>query len=384
MQLDKTEVKILEFLADGKIHDDCPNILKKEQYYLACRSLFDKKLIKAAWYDGGRCDSVKIQTTGLGMLQEMNDKEHEKLTINNPYTKAELDVLDFAGRPKREERMPSGMFPYVYNNAIQSLESQGLVTHNDDYYVYLTDNGRKEWEVLPMYMNYELTELQVKLLELLVVQSPNAKIPDIKKYEPFNLYSDNELYVEFAPLKENSLIIFFGDDGIRTEKISHFMITPRGRVALREYKKKDDCQQTVQTINKEYLEENNKLKAKITELEKESINDKFRIKNLEEELKRVSELNAQLKSAILAEEEPFADKPKLATASQIVQIVLENKIMLEKSEKEKENILSLITGLSPRSFHNYWNCEINNTNLWHKNKILLQNRLEKLVEESKK
>lgn len=235
MTLTKNEIITLQHLADGDQHDEKPLWLTNSQFIAALKSLKEKGMVRA-FVNYGEVISSEITELGLAALDDMMEEE---LSEGQPlFTKEEMAVLTLLGDECGHSKGPEGMMTYQFKQVCRLLERKELVDicdAKDGWVASITEDGLDALEFIREEKKKQLTPLQATLLDLLC---NNAVISNIQTFSPFNMYSVEELYNEFLPLKEMKMINFFSDKSGGPRSLTHMKIMDEGRIALRKYKEK--------------------------------------------------------------------------------------------------------------------------------------------------
>lgn len=235
MTLTKNEIITLKHLADGDQHNDTPLSLTTPQFISALESLKAKDMVRAC-INYGKVLSSEIDTLGIAALDDLAE---EALDNDAPlFNEKEEKVLLYLGDGKSHSTAPTGMTKFIFKQVCRLLERKELVEtyeKKNGWEVCITDNGKDAVEYIKKEKSRHLSPLQATLLKLLC---NNELISNIQTYSPFNMYSVEELYNEFLPLKEKNMIVFFSDKSGGPRSLTHMKIMDEGRIALRKYKEK--------------------------------------------------------------------------------------------------------------------------------------------------
>lgn len=93
MSITINEFRVLRTLADGEQHDKAPKGLTDAQFCIAVQLLEQKKLIYAAFEEGGKVISSKINMAGCAVLDDL--KELEKVILNHALYARNIRKCDY-------------------------------------------------------------------------------------------------------------------------------------------------------------------------------------------------------------------------------------------------------------------------------------------------
>lgn len=79
IDLNKNEILILQYLSDGLFHDMAPKGITQAQYIVSLRKLESLNLIKVAWNDGDKFESIKLLTWGKAKLDDIAQENDQKI-----------------------------------------------------------------------------------------------------------------------------------------------------------------------------------------------------------------------------------------------------------------------------------------------------------------
>ena len=93
MSITINEFRVLRTLADGEQHDKAPKGLTDAQFCIAVQLLEQKKLIYAAFEEGGKVISSQIKMAGSAVLDDL--KEQEKVILNHVLCEKNIRGCDY-------------------------------------------------------------------------------------------------------------------------------------------------------------------------------------------------------------------------------------------------------------------------------------------------
>ena len=177
MSITINEFRVLRTLADGEQHDKAPKGLTDAQFCIAVQLLEQKKLINAAFEEGGKVISSKINMAGCAVLDDL--KELEKVILNHALyarniRKCDYEILldlknngskDFS----KEIRDDSTFF-----ERLSSLRRNKWIAVKFNYYS-LSDKGFELLEAIEYEVNEALSKKNIQLPGFI---EPDADIQD--------------------------------------------------------------------------------------------------------------------------------------------------------------------------------------------------------------
>ena len=177
MSITINEFRVLRTLADGEQHDKAPKGLTDAQFCIAVQLLEQKKLIYAAFEEGGKVISSKINMAGCAVLDDL--KELEKVILNHALYARNIRKCDYeilldlknngSNAFSKEIKDDSSFF-----KRISLLRRDKMVTYSYDYYS-LADKG---YELIKA-IEYEVNEaLSKKSIQVPGFIEPDADIQD--------------------------------------------------------------------------------------------------------------------------------------------------------------------------------------------------------------
>ena len=177
MSITINEFRVLRTLADGEQHDKAPKGLTDAQFCIAVQLLEQKKLIYAAFEEGGKVISSKINMAGCDVLDDL--KELEKVILNHALyarniRKCDYEILldlknngskDFS----KEIRDDSTFF-----ERLSSLRRNKWIAVKFNYYS-LSDKGFELLEAIEYEVNEALSKKSIQVPGFI---EPEADIQD--------------------------------------------------------------------------------------------------------------------------------------------------------------------------------------------------------------
>lgn len=177
MSITINEFRVLRTLADGEQHDKAPKGLTDAQFCIAVQLLEQKKLIYAAFEEGGKVISSKINMAGCAVLDDL--KELEKVILNHALyarniRKCDYEILldlknngskDFS----KEIRDDSTFF-----ERLSSLRRNKWIAVKFNYYS-LSDKGFELLEAIEYEVNEALSKKSIQVPGFI---EPDADIQD--------------------------------------------------------------------------------------------------------------------------------------------------------------------------------------------------------------
>lgn len=177
MSITINEFRVLRTLSDGEQHDKAPKGLTDAQFCIAVQLLEQKKLIYAAFEEGGKVISSKINMAGCAVLDDL--KELEKVILNHALyarniRKCDYEILldlknngskDFS----KEIRDDSTFF-----ERLSSLRRNKWIAVKFNYYS-LSDKGFELLEAIEYEVNEALSKKSIQVPGFI---EPDADIQD--------------------------------------------------------------------------------------------------------------------------------------------------------------------------------------------------------------
>ena len=227
MSITINEFRVLRTLADGEQHDKAPKGLTDAQFCIAVQLLEQKKLIYAAFEEGGKVISSKINMAGCAVLDDL--KEQEKVILNHVLCeknirgcdyKILLDLKNNGSKDfSKEIRDDSTFF-----ERLSSLRRNKWIAVKFNYYS-LSDKG---FELIKA-IEYEVNEaLSKKSIQVPGFIEPDADIQDS--------FADSANQVE---LKSKTQSDKTSDIRIKEGRLSGFMKVIKAMCDANYFEKKD-------------------------------------------------------------------------------------------------------------------------------------------------
>lgn len=177
MSITINEFRVLRTLADGEQHDKAPKGLTDAQFCIAVQLLEQKKLIYAAFEEGGKVISSKINMAGCAVLDDL--KELEKVILNHALYARNIRKCDYeilldlknngSNAFSKEIKDDSSFF-----KRISLLRRDKMVTYSYDYYS-LADKGYELIKAIEYEVNEALSKKNIQLPGFI---EPDADIQD--------------------------------------------------------------------------------------------------------------------------------------------------------------------------------------------------------------
>lgn len=299
--LGKNEIITLYHLRDKKQHADTPRDITIYQYKNACEKLKDMGCI----YYAPEYTVAEIKEKGLGILDDYLEQiQNDNIMINyKELEEEEIKIILLLGN-KEKYASYEAEIEDEYDELFEKLELNGYVkpalTKDDED--TLTKKGKRLFDEIEKSMK-ELTELDYIILDYLSYKS--EPITDIHKdCDKLRVYGKEEVFYANHKLKDYGYVDFF-DEPNDFFNCTWLSITDEDRKVLRE---------------------------KMNEEMKESGEDSVTFKRKDK------------KGQIIE---------KNITASEIADIIRNEKKLKVMQKNEWCALLSKITGLSESSFKNY-------------------------------
>ena len=177
MSITINEFRVLRTLADGEQHDKAPKGLTDAQFCIAVQLLEQKKLIYAAFEEGGKVISSKINMAGCAVLDDL--KELEKVILNHALYARNIRKCDYEILLDLKNNGSNAFSKGIKDDSsflkrISLLRRDKMVTYSYDYYS-LADKG---YELIKA-IEYEVNEaLSKKSIQVPGFIEPDADIQD--------------------------------------------------------------------------------------------------------------------------------------------------------------------------------------------------------------
>lgn len=177
MSITINEFRVLRTLADGEQHDKAPKGLTDAQFCIVVQLLKQKNLIYAAFEEGGRVISSKINMAGCAVLDDL--KEQEKVILNHVLCEKNIRGCDYKilldlknngyNSFSREIKDDSSFY-----KRLSLLHRDKMVTYSYDYYS-LADKGYELIEAIEYEVNEALSKKSIQVPGFI---EPDADIQD--------------------------------------------------------------------------------------------------------------------------------------------------------------------------------------------------------------
>ena len=171
------EFRVLRTLADGEQHDKAPKGLTDAQFCIAVQLLKQKNLIYAAFKEGGKVISSKINMAGCAVLDALT--ELEKAILNHALYARNIRKCDYeilldlknngSNAFSKEIKDDSSFF-----KRISLLRRDKMVTYSYDYYS-LADKGYELIKAIEYEVNEALSKKNIQMPGFI---EPDADIQD--------------------------------------------------------------------------------------------------------------------------------------------------------------------------------------------------------------
>ena len=165
MSITINEFRVLRTLADGEQHDKAPKGLTDAQFFIAVQLLEQKKLIYAAFEEGGKVVSSKINMAGCAVLDDL--KEQEEVILNHALYARNIRKCDYeilldlknngSNAFSKEIKDDSSFF-----KRISLLRRDKMVTYSYDYYS-LADKGYELIKAIEYEVNEALSKKNIQV-----------------------------------------------------------------------------------------------------------------------------------------------------------------------------------------------------------------------------
>ena len=177
MSINIDEFRVLRTLSDGEQHDKAPKGLTDAQFCIAVQLLKQKNLIYAAFEEGGKVISSKINMTGCAVLDALT--ELEKAILNHALYARNIRKCDYeilldlknngSNAFSKEIKDDSSFF-----KRISLLRRDKMVTYSYDYYS-LADKGYELIKAIEYEVNEALSKKNIQVPGFI---EPDADIQD--------------------------------------------------------------------------------------------------------------------------------------------------------------------------------------------------------------
>lgn len=177
MSINIDEFRVLRTLSDGEQHDKAPKGLTDAQFCIAVQLLKQKNLIYAAFEEGGKVISSKINMAGCAVLDALT--ELEKAILNHALYARNIRKCDYeilldlknngSNVFSKEIKDDSSFF-----KRISLLRRDKMVTYSYDYYS-LADKGYELIKAIEYEVNEALSKKNIQVPGFI---EPDADIQD--------------------------------------------------------------------------------------------------------------------------------------------------------------------------------------------------------------
>ena len=177
MSINIDEFRVLRTLSDGEQHDKAPKGLTDAQFCIAVQLLKQKNLIYAAFEEGGKVISSKINMAGCAVLDALT--ELEKAILNHALYARNIRKCDYeilldlknngSNAFSKEIKDDSSFF-----KRISLLRRDKMVTYSYDYYS-LADKGYELIKAIEYEVNEALSKKNIQVTGFI---EPDADIQD--------------------------------------------------------------------------------------------------------------------------------------------------------------------------------------------------------------
>lgn len=177
MSINIDEFRVLRTLSDGEQHDKAPKGITDAQFCIAVQLLKQKNLIYAAFEEGGKVISSKINMAGCAVLDALT--ELEKAILNHALYARNIRKCDYeilldlknngSNAFSKEIKDDSSFF-----KRISLLRRDKMVTYSYDYYS-LADKGYELIKAIEYEVNEALSKKNIQVPGFI---EPDADIQD--------------------------------------------------------------------------------------------------------------------------------------------------------------------------------------------------------------
>ena len=177
MSITINEFRVLRTLADGEQHDKAPKGLTDAQFCIAVQLLEQKKLIYAAFEEGGKVISSQIKMAGSAVLDDL--KEQEKVILNHVLCEKNIRECDYKILLDLKNNGSNAFSKEIKDDStfferLSCLRRNKWIAVKFNYYS-LSDKGFELLEAI----EYEVNEaLSKKNIQVPVFIEPDADIQD--------------------------------------------------------------------------------------------------------------------------------------------------------------------------------------------------------------
>lgn len=227
MSITINEFRVLRTLADGEQHDKAPKGLTDAQFCIAVQLLKQKDLVYAAFEEGGKVVSSKINMAGCAVLDDL--KELEEVILNHALYARNIRKCDYEilldlknngyNTFSREIKDDSSFY-----KRLSLLHRDKMVTYSYDYYS-LADKGYELIKAIEYEVNEALSKKNIQVPGFI---EPDADIE--------NSLADSANQVE---QKSKTQLDKTSDIRIKEGRLSDFMKVIKAMHAANYFEKND-------------------------------------------------------------------------------------------------------------------------------------------------
>lgn len=227
MNLSLNEFRVLRTLSDGKQHDKAPKGLTDAQFCIAVKLLKQKSLVYAAFEEGGKVVSSKINMAGCAVWDDL--KEQEEIILNHALYARNIRKCDYEilldlknngyNTFSREIKDDSSFY-----KRLSLLHRDKMVTYSYDYYS-LADKGYELIKAIEYEVNEALSKKNIQVPDFI---EPDADIQDS--------FADSANQVE---QKSKTQLDKTSDIRIKEGRLSDFMKVIKAMHAANYFEKND-------------------------------------------------------------------------------------------------------------------------------------------------
>lgn len=337
MVISEVEKELLVFLSDREQHDDKPDSLSNANFVFAARTLSEKGLVRAAFVEGGDVECIQITKIGMAIIENIQNQNLEGNKAANKtsiVSNDELNMLFDQCLIKIPFFRGLGFSDKIWDDCLPYLDR--LVSHNSPA-LYIS-TIKNELRVLSGEKKPSSWDYAVKLSSIIALQ---LYVILYYRFRDCDIYKNNVL----LSLKE--VLGFFDSHRCKfsAEVLPWLQKLPIYSEGLTEQHKATPDNNKVQileakikelTADKNALsEENTNLRAEITTLKSQNIEDP-----IDEQVIIETGQSNQIKQHKIS-------------ARQIAQLIKDANKLSVMQQQEWEDLLSKITGLSSTTFHKY-------------------------------
>ena len=177
MSITINEFRVLRTLSDGEQHDKAPKGLTDAQFCIAVQLLEQKKLIYAAFEEGGKVVSSKINMAGCAVLDDL--KELEKVILNHALYARNIRKCDYKILLDLKNNGSNAFSKEIKDDStfferLSSLRRNKWIAVKFNYYS-LSDKGFELLEAIEYEVNEALSKKNIQLPGFI---EPDADIQD--------------------------------------------------------------------------------------------------------------------------------------------------------------------------------------------------------------